>query len=165
MKQEKWQWSEYNGLGLEKVPPRRAGSNILDKVVQYLNCKWIAIDDNCFNSVQLLSRPNLLQYCFGSKTAWWSVISEICNHYERTFFSTSHLIRNQQWRIQRVSGSALSPTPWDPIHLFPHTFSPKSARIRHRCAPNEVGTHPQREILDPPLINITKGSLSIHKNW
>ena len=39
----------------------------------------------------------------------------------------------------------------DPILLFSHAFSPKSACIRGPCPPPNGSTHPLREILDPPL--------------
>ena len=53
--------------------------------------------------------------------------------------------------------------PWDPILLFLHTFSPKSAHIRGPCPPTGARPPPPqrvhsplREILDLPLIIMCK---------
>ena len=47
-----------------------------------------------------------------------------------------------------------TPPPWDPILLFLHTFSLKSAHVGGPSPPNGC-MPPLREILDPPLICVS----------
>ena len=61
----------------------------------------------------------------------------------------------KHWRIWGGGGGGMPGTRhplWDPILLFLHTFSPKSAHVGGPHPPNGC-MPPLWEILDPPLLN------------
>ena len=90
--------------------------------------------------------------CVGMLMSRMAKILRICSlHYDfnDSFWDLLHI----HWQIQGCHWH--SHPQWDPIHLFSHVFSPKSARVR--------GRHPQWLGALPPTVN--PGSATDIYHW